>query len=79
MQKKRDGMFAKFSASSSGVLLCTDVAARGIDVPDVDWIVQYEPPQVCFHVLFIGMCVYICRYVVCMPPAPGIDVFIVVG
>lgn len=29
----------------ASVLICTDVAARGIDVPDVDWIIQYSPPQ----------------------------------
>lgn len=48
VQKKRDGMLARFTQAASeggGVLLCTDVAARGLDVPDVDWIVQYEPPQ----------------------------------
>ena len=27
------------------MLFCTDVVARGIDVPDVDFIVQYDPPQ----------------------------------
>lgn len=31
---------ASFSALSSGVLVCTDVAARGLDIPSVDLIVQ---------------------------------------
>ncbi|CCW71139.1 unnamed protein product [Phytomonas sp. Hart1] len=30
--------------SQKGVLFCTDVAARGLDMPLIDWIVHYDPP-----------------------------------
>ena len=43
-QKDRMDVFRTFRDSTSGVLLCTDVAARGLDLPQVDWIVQYNPP-----------------------------------
>jgi len=51
VQKRRAGTFKSFSAPTqddderSCVLLCTDVAARGLDVPDVSWIVQFDPPK----------------------------------
>jgi ATP-dependent RNA helicase DDX55/SPB4 len=44
--KKREASYKRFVDQSRGILICTDVAARGIDIPDVDWIVQFDPPQV---------------------------------
>jgi len=44
-QNKRRIAFNEFRNKSSAVLLCTDVAARGLDIPEVDWIVQYDPPE----------------------------------
>ncbi|KAL2897265.1 DEAD-box ATP-dependent RNA helicase 18 [Bienertia sinuspersici] len=44
-QKAREKALSSFTALSSGVLLCTDVAARGLDIPGVDCILQYDPPQ----------------------------------
>ncbi|KAL8152127.1 hypothetical protein V2J09_021935 [Rumex salicifolius] len=44
-QKKQTSTFFDFCKAESGVLLCTDVAARGLDIPSVDWIVQFEPPD----------------------------------
>ncbi|KAK0178767.1 hypothetical protein PV327_007624 [Microctonus hyperodae] len=44
-QVKRTATFFEFCNATSGILLCTDVAARGLDIPDVDWIVQYDPPD----------------------------------
>ncbi|KAM4579183.1 ATP-dependent DNA helicase DDX31 isoform 1-T1 [Fundulus diaphanus] len=44
-QEERSEVFQEFSGSGSGVLLCTDVAARGLDLPQVTWIIQYTPPS----------------------------------
>nr|XP_057913641.1 ATP-dependent RNA helicase DDX55 [Doryrhamphus excisus] len=45
MKHKRNKTFAEFRALKSGILVCTDVMARGIDIPDVNWVLQYDPPS----------------------------------
>lgn len=44
-QTKRTQSFFQFCNAKESILLCTDVAARGLDIPQVDWIVQYDPPD----------------------------------
>lgn len=44
-QKQRDSILAAFRAGAFNVLVATDVAARGIDIKDVDVVVQFDPPR----------------------------------
>merc|ERR1712093_17132 len=44
-QAARMSTFYSFCSAEKGILVCTDVAARGPDIPKVDWIVQYDPPD----------------------------------
>jgi ATP-dependent RNA helicase DDX55/SPB4 len=52
IQKRREKALERFRSSggtdcssSGGALFCTDVAARGLDVTDIDWVVQFDAPQ----------------------------------
>jgi len=41
----RNKIFNKFRAVKSGILVCTDVMGRGVDIPEVNWVLQYDPPS----------------------------------
>ena len=43
-QIERSETFKKFVGLDRAILFCTDVAARGLDLPHVNWIIQYDPP-----------------------------------
>ena len=45
MKKNRDELFSQFRAMDRGILLCTSVLARGVDVPNVEWVLQFDPPR----------------------------------
>ncbi|WP_245619298.1 DEAD/DEAH box helicase [Methanogenium cariaci] len=44
-QSQRDRVMAKFRKGAIDVLIATDVAARGIDVDDVDLVINFDVPQ----------------------------------
>ncbi|KAJ2806345.1 ATP-dependent RNA helicase dbp4 [Coemansia guatemalensis] len=46
-QMRRVEIFEKFKNTTKAALLCTDVAARGLDFPAVDWVVQVDCPEDC--------------------------------
>ncbi len=54
-QSKRNEVLVRFSNRSASVLIATDVAARGLDVKDIDAVFNYElPPQADTYIHRIG-------------------------
>lgn len=43
-QKQREDSLYRFSNGSANVLVCTDLASRGLDIPDIQNIVHYHLP-----------------------------------
>jgi ATP-dependent RNA helicase DDX18/HAS1 len=43
-QFKRTSTFFDFCRKKNSILFCTDIAARGLDIPAVDWIIQINAP-----------------------------------
>jgi len=44
-QPKRIGALNKFKAGERNILVATDVASRGLDIPAVDVVINYDVPQ----------------------------------
>ncbi|KAB1226374.1 DEAD-box ATP-dependent RNA helicase 10 [Morella rubra] len=44
-QSKRLGALNKFKAGECNILVCTDVASRGLDIPSVDVVINYDIPE----------------------------------
>ncbi|KAF7342043.1 RNA helicase [Mycena venus] len=44
-QTARLAMYTKFTQAAHAVLFATDVAARGLDFPRVDWVLQVDAPE----------------------------------
>ena len=44
-QRQREDMLYKFSNGSANVLVATDLASRGLDIPDIQHIVHYHLPE----------------------------------
>lgn len=44
-QKQREEALYKFSNGSAQVMVCTDLASRGLDIPDVKNIIHYHLPE----------------------------------
>ncbi|KAK9291205.1 hypothetical protein L1049_009393 [Liquidambar formosana] len=44
-QSNRLGALNKFKAGECNILICTDVASRGLDIPSVDMVINYDIPS----------------------------------
>lgn len=45
MKGGRFKVLEQFKKESKAILLCTDVIARGVDIPEMNWVLQWEPPS----------------------------------
>lgn len=44
-QDERDRIMARFKAGEERILIATDVSARGIDIPNLDYVINYDLPD----------------------------------
>lgn len=58
MKNKRNKVFVKFRFLESGILVCSDVMVRGVDILEVNWVIQYDSFK------FVNFFVYRCGRIV---------------
>ncbi|OTF77464.1 ATP-dependent RNA helicase-like protein, partial [Euroglyphus maynei] len=44
LKNKRQKIYDQFRETSHSLLLCTDVVSRGVDIPQVDWVIHFDLP-----------------------------------
>jgi ATP-dependent RNA helicase RhlE len=44
-QREREDVLANFKKGNNKILIATDVTARGIDIPNIDFVVNYDLPE----------------------------------
>lgn len=44
-QKQRLKRLEQFTKHGKSILICTDLASRGLDLPDVDTVIHFQPPR----------------------------------
>ncbi|MEN8203936.1 MAG: DEAD/DEAH box helicase [Bacteroidota bacterium] len=48
-QQERENTMSSFRGSELKVLIATDVSARGVDIPDVEYVINYDLPELPEH------------------------------
>lgn len=61
-QMQRMVTFYKYCEAKHALLFATDVAARGLDFPTVDWVLQVTVQLLFHHNLTFYVVIYICFY-----------------
>ena len=53
-QNARQRALSNFKAQTTRVLVATDIAARGIDVDDLEYVINYEIPNISKHMSIVS-------------------------